>query len=535
MVEPVFTGMRTQAESALDRLDALVAEHRPFGDRDYLEEQVCARYIGRLEKLGARLPAAREFTRALESVEPHAQYRILGDPVLRYGVQQGLRRVLANASDALPLGECEDLFRECARRLEEGRASLAPRSGGHDAHRLGGDASQAWIWSEDHPDDIFGRVFRKLMRDVFGPEPLHSPSAEDRARLAAGAELLGALLPWSARSALGHAHVIVLAPNVGGWRQKGSCSDFKAIGVVALNREMLQNPWWVAEHLLHESLHQKLYDFRHTHSLLARDLSPQASALPEARIVYSIWNVATAPKSNWWDVFRAIAALHVYVHIALLRLRVEERQAELAPRFGAPDALRPAMTSRREAVERSHYLGRQLARACWHELGPAGRLFVEWLLSVLNTLDPSPPPADSVYLRLLVNRYLTEATIMAHKAASADLAARTEATVKNETTTVLSVLEALDAKGADFESLHEAAARRTDETVQDAFLRFRSTVAALLLSLSPDGYGLGRPLSGASSALDAKVDAMIERSSHQLAPILEASARRAPELSVPAP
>jgi hypothetical protein len=150
---------------------------------------------------------------------------------------------------------------------------------------------------------------------------------------------------------------------------------------------MLRNPWWVADRLLHESLHQKLYDFRQTHSLLASDLAPQSALSKEpAATVRCIWNAGGWGGSNDWDTFRAIAAFHVYVHLAVFCAQAERRRAELLARFGAPDASFPTMTGRREAIERAQYLGREIRKSCWQELGPAGRLLVEWLSIILNSI-----------------------------------------------------------------------------------------------------------------------------------------------------
>ena len=67
------------------------------------------------------------------------------------------------------------------------------------------------------------------------------------------------------------------------------------------------------------------------------------------------------------------------------------------------------MTASRKAFERAHYLGEQLIETCWEELGLAGKRLTEWLIAVLEALDPSPPP-HGAYVHLLLDRFQTEAT-----------------------------------------------------------------------------------------------------------------------------
>jgi hypothetical protein len=335
-------------------------------------------------------------------------------------------------------------------------------------------------------------------------------------------------MPNLARSVLSHAHLTVIVPHVGSWKRKGSCSEFRLSGTIFLNREMLANPWWVAEHLLHESLHQKLYDFRHTHSLLAEDLSADWQPGPGAAAVRAIWNVGGASAANAWDTFRAIAAFHVYVHLAAFSVQVERRRTELARRFGAPPEGRgPAITHRREAFERAQFLGRRIKDACWQEMGPAGRLLVAWLGSVLGAIDPSPPPRDSLYLHLLLDRYLLEANLVAEKEGlGGPLEARLGEVVGAEAEIVRSVLVAVQADREELDRLDDAVSARPDESAGAAFRRFRGAAAGSLRVHSPGGYGLriassiGAP-GPSTAALDQRIEAMVNRSTEDLLPVLD--------------
>jgi hypothetical protein len=152
-------------------------------------------------------------------------------------------------------------------------------------------------------------------------------------------------------------------------------------------------------------LHQKLYDFRHGHSLFEpRD------RLPEVRRICSPWN-SYGGKSNEWDTFRAFAAFHVYVHLALLSAIAEQRPSEPVEEREGTNSAPANMISSRKAIERARYLGPSLETTCWAELGVAGKRFHEWLTSVLDVLDP-PPPRKGAYIHLILDLYRNEAKMV---------------------------------------------------------------------------------------------------------------------------
>jgi hypothetical protein len=225
-----------------------------------------------------------------------------------------------------------------------------------------------------------------VLRDNYD-ESLCTPNIDELARLAKGAQLLGALLPLLSRSALSHAHLIAVFPMVGSWKGKASSSQFRVAGTIFLSRELLESPWQVAEHLFHESLHQKLYDFRHAHSLLKPNYWRKGA--PRVR---SHWNVTDSSESNCWDTHRAVAAFHVYVHLSLLSTLAEQRAPELENVYGPLRGSLKMIESRR-AFERAHYLGEKIKELCWQELGLAGKRLMDWLTLVLDALDAAPPQA----------------------------------------------------------------------------------------------------------------------------------------------
>ncbi|MFI1971044.1 hypothetical protein [Streptomyces cinnamoneus] len=499
-------------------MDAVLARGRPFGDSGYLREQTQAAFTFRLEKMAAFLPVARPLLTALERAGEPARYRVLGDPLVRYALQQLLTRFVTGRRAALAFEVCEAVLAETAHRLTAGATSGPLRDGSPEARHVGDASRTPWIWGEGPRDDMCARAFRHVVAHEYGGAPC-APSAGDVVMLRKATRLLGEILPETSRSALGHAHVVGVTPGVGAWRGKSSSSQFRLAGAVFLNRRMFRNPWWVAEALLHECLHQKLYDFRHAHSLLARDArgtggGTAGGLLDELRKVVALWNSPGLEAGNLWDAQRAVAAFHVYVHVALFSTLAERRAPELRAVYGPPDA--PcAMTPSRTAFERAHYLGEGLRSVCWAELGPAGRRMVDWLSSVLGAVDPAPPPPGSS-LHLLLDRYLAEARRIEKVPPAGALVQRLAALREAEVDSTRAVLTGLGAQ----EQLDVLGCVPAQPSAQDegaAFAETRRLIADTLLRLAPDGYSLNSLCPAARVPPDEMVRQMVEASSRELA------------------
>ena len=498
----------------MESFDAILAQHRPFGNSDYILDQLQVCYKRRLIKISASLPVAGQLSDALNRANSFSQYRTIGDTVVRCVTQQALKQVETGTQYGLPLEECEEVFRETIRHLEEGKHGGPLKFGIMQVNRLGPEPYHGWVWSEEHSDDIFGRSFRHVIQDNYG-EALCTPNADKLAMLMKGTQLLGELLPLLSRSAFSHAHLIAVFPSVGNWKGKASSSQFRVSGTIFLNREAIQNPWWVAEHLFHKSLHQKLYDFRHGHSLLVRDSLPRPdSSREDVPKICSLWNVPGLNRLNYWDTPRAVAAFHVYVHLALLCTLAEERAPELEKVYGPLHSSSLTMTKSRKAFERAHYLGEKIKELCWQELGLAGQLLINWLISVLDALDPTPPPNGS-YIHLLLDRYQRESRMVEQKLVSSDLTLQLTKLIKDEVESTRDVLSTMNAE-IDLSQFNNTLAQYSDEDVGTKFSQVRSLIAETLLNLSPDGYGL-KCCSSESKVPDEIVKKMVESSSQQLA------------------
>lgn len=498
-VKMVGTKSVTQRSAALAQLESILAQH-PFGNSTYITEQLHICYERRLHKISCHLPVAGQLLHALRQADPSCRYRVIGDMVVRCAVQHALKQVETGTQYGLPLGECEEVFRDSLRLLREG--VCAPLGSGL-VHRLGAAPYHAWIWSEERSSNVVGRAFRYLVYDNFG-EHLCTPNADELAMLAKGAQLLGDLLPVLSRSALSHAHLVGVFPPIGDWIGTASCSEFRLSGAMFLSRLLLSNPWGVAEAMFHEALHHQMYDFRQGHSLLQPDF-----ARDEAPRVHSLWNLPDSSRGNYWDTHRALAAFHVYVHLALFWTVAEHRSQELEEVYGKLFSKVGSYT----AFARAHYLAEQIRALCWQELGLAGKRFLDWFSSVLDVLNPSPPPEGS-YVHLLLDRYRREMKhvdlFQSNPKRSPNFSQQIASIAKNEINSTRRVLAIVNAEAA-LGRFNDALAHLSDEELGTQFSQVRRVISETILGASPNGYTLCAPRVG-----DEIVKQMIESSSERL-------------------
>ena len=395
----------------------------------------------------------------------------------------------------MPLPQCDALFGLAAEHLRLGLPGAPLVARLPPASLLAGDAT-TYIWPGPGatPASPYASAFLDIMQENYGA-PLASPTASEMAMLRRGLQLLDTLLPRLTRSALSHVQVLALFAKVGTWCGKASSSQFRVNGAIFLNQELIGNPWWLAEHLLHEALHQKLYDFRHGHSLLA-----PGHARDDAARVCSLWNAPDDTQSHYWDAHRTLAAFHVYVQLALLCLLAEQHEDALAPGYGP---IAHHMSGSRRAIDRARYLGEQLRATTWPELGEAGRQMTLWLLAVLDELDIERRPAGAS-LHLLLDLYARQGrkldAYIEHADASADprLAAQAQAEL----------------------TLARAALRELGETAlvhdEHNWPQARKQVLQALTPVAQDRTGIYMKREGYPRA-QAMVTQMVQQSSRQLA------------------
>ncbi|MBO3744758.1 class I SAM-dependent methyltransferase [Streptosporangiaceae bacterium NEAU-GS5] len=459
-----------------------------------------------MDTISDRVPAAGQLVHALAEADGRPIHHVIGDTVVRCAVLHAHTQLEIGGPYGLPLDDCDEVFAATAERVWRGRFS-SPLDDG-SLRRLGPEPYDGWIWNDEHPNDIFGRCFRQLLHHRYGAHP-RTPAEEEIALLGRGALLLRELLPDLTPGTLDHAHVIASIPDAGGWKGVASSSQFHLGGTIFLGRS-LRSPWWVAEHLFHEAMHQKLYDLRHGHALLTMDLAEDDGAA-----VHVPWNPARLSGANLWDVHRVLAAFHVYVHLGLLSVVAEQRADELQKVYGPCEG----MTGSRKALQRAHYLGEQLRGPCWDKLGPAGKSLVEWLLTALEFVDPAPPPAGA-YAHLCLDLYEKEIGQVASAlsgAAQPGLRRRLAPLARAEvdgTRRLLTDIGAGQALG-NFNQIVAYYPDGGDDQFGASLPDLRRAIAMTLQRVSPDGYRLTE-----SGAFDARLKEMIHGASEDLYAVL---------------
>lgn len=381
--------------------------------------------------------------------------------------------------------EDDEVLRQSIEQLDKGHARCLLAGDDTADNRLGADDHHGWVWLADTFETAPGRVTREVLAR-YSQIPLDAPAPAEVGMLRKGVRLLETLMPNLARSALGHTHVAAVIAPLGHWADMRSTSLIQVGGGIFLGKPALRNPWVAAECLLHESVHQKLYDFRHGHTLLARDFAAEDLG-PQPSVVVP-WRSPGSGRENAWDTFRALSAVHVYVHLAVLGSAAEEREAELAEEFGSLSDAQPRMVTARTAAERAHFLAEGLRESCWDELGPAGRLLIDWLQATLEAHDPCPPPKGAD-LHLLMDRYLGEARTVAARSLPAEFTGKLSLLMADEIAAVQAILVIAGSEQArtQFEQRISRLPRHGSET---GFVEMRTVIADSLRNLSQDGYRL---------------------------------------------
>jgi hypothetical protein len=255
-------------------------------------------------------------------------------------------------------------------------------------------------------------------------------------------------------------------------------------------------------------LHQQFYDIRAGHFLLQQGFMREGAPL-----IHSPWNRPDATRNSFWDIHRALAAFHVYAHLALLCTAADQDET-LQERFGPV-----RMVGRRTSLVRAHYLAEQIRKVAWDELGPAGQRFADWFESLLELLDASPP-APGADAHLLLDRYWREATSVRNMPLEQrpGLTECVRGLIGEEVKRARQVLTEMR---KDTTAFDQALAAVTDQDPVDYFSSVRTLVATAILRESPPSFRLSE-----SGVPDRLVKQMVEESSEILRPLLDNAPRQ---------
>ncbi|MFC9279147.1 aKG-HExxH-type peptide beta-hydroxylase [Streptomyces collinus] len=202
-----------------------------------------------------------------------------------------------------------------------------------------------------------------------------APLTPDQAATARDAlDLMTDTAPDLCAGLLRHARYLVA---VDGPDAFDSASTREIPGAAFVALRCMRTPERLAEAMVHEFVHLRLYDLQMTRSVFAPDYDTRT-----APTVAPEWHRHSTVSR--WPVDRALAAAHVYVHLAAW---FEER-ARTSP---DPELERSALT----ADFRASSLLDKVAQSADTCLGPAGRDFLGWLTQVHRDRT-APRPASGV-------------------------------------------------------------------------------------------------------------------------------------------
>jgi hypothetical protein len=404
---PADTGSRSDTEfwPPSDLARGLV-EDRPFGDSAYILERMERAFSGRLEIVAELTPVAGHLADALNEVDAIARYRVLGDPTVRFVIQQLMAHLRAPESASVAQSECAAVLDSALAGLAQcAGAAVGPlvhQSG--TSERLGPNSIHGWVWNggslEGEPVvRAFGQLTDRAGHKLCSPNPDHVEV------LRAATQLIERISPALAANSLPHTQLVALFEPEGRDRGVMASSQFDILGTIFLSTNHLDNPWVVAEQLLHESLHQKSSDLRHAHSVFVADFDPDLPRSNEG--VLSLWNHPGVSGSNLWGPSRAVAALHVYTHLAVYAALAESARQHHRLPSGWDD---PRVTTAETARLRALYLCAEIERHHRQALGPAGIAWVDWMRQCLELIR-ARPHESRLRSALYLQRYRRE-TIM---------------------------------------------------------------------------------------------------------------------------
>ncbi|MFD9368853.1 HEXXH motif-containing putative peptide modification protein [Streptomyces sp. NPDC060020] len=240
---------------------------------------------------------------------------------------------------------------------EEERAGIrqAVELPGHRVHLLMNPALPA----PGHQE--FDALFRRHLSAGEAADTLTGCTAEQAETVRAAVALMLATAPDLCTGLLRHGRYVVA---VDGPDAFDSASTREIPGAAFVAVRCMRTAERLAEALVHEFVHLRLYDLQVTRSIFASgyDTATAPTLAPE-------WH-RDSPVSRW-PVDRALAAAHVYVHLSAW---FDQRALDC----GGPDVRQSAET----AAFRATSLLDKVARHAERCLGPAGRGFLRWLTEV---------------------------------------------------------------------------------------------------------------------------------------------------------
>ncbi|WP_405914605.1 aKG-HExxH-type peptide beta-hydroxylase [Streptomyces sp. NBC_00728] len=331
-----------------------LAEHPIFARSDGIVDRLYESYDFLLECVAPEI-------RPIDS----AGHRILRDtalePTVRHKLDQALRRIRnipACTAEIVSLTDGPLLGATLATEEESAGVRQTVELPGHQVHLLADPTLPADV------HQTFETLFRRHLSAGEGADTLTSLTAEQATTLRTAVDLMLATAPDLCSGLLRHARYVVA---VDGPDAFDSASTREIPGAAFVAVRCMRTPERVAEAMVHEFVHLRLYDLQATRSIFAPayDTDTAPTVAPE-------WHETS--QVSRWPIDRALAAAHVYVHLcAWFEQRAHHSQK--------PDLGQAAQT----AAFRATSLLDKVSRYSEECLGPAGRDFLHWLTELHRT------------------------------------------------------------------------------------------------------------------------------------------------------
>ncbi|MFF4016038.1 aKG-HExxH-type peptide beta-hydroxylase [Streptomyces sp. NPDC001843] len=294
------------------------------------------------------------------------------EPTVRHRLDQAVRQIRRTPA-------CRDELAGLARLLrtpdEPTLAAEAERAGARDVLEMAGEhvdlLTTPGLPTRTHQD--FTTLFRRHLSAGEGADHL-TPFGPEQAAVARDAvDLMRETAPELCAGLFRHARYLVA---VDGPDAFDSASTREIPGAAFVALRCMRTPERLAEAMVHEFVHLRLYDLQMTRSIFVADYDTRT-----APTVAPEWH-RHSPVSRW-PVDRALAAAHVYVHLAAWF----EQRARACP---GPELERSART----AHFRASSLLDKVAQSAHLCLGPAGVDFLNWLTQA-HRQTPSSAAVDA--------------------------------------------------------------------------------------------------------------------------------------------
>ncbi|WP_330457671.1 HEXXH motif-containing putative peptide modification protein [Streptomyces sp. NBC_00820] len=295
------------------------------------------------------------------------------EPTVRHRLDQAVRKIRDVPACR---EELAGLVSELRDRREVTLAAEAERAGTRDVLVAVGDhvdlLTRPDLPARAHQD--FTALFREHLSAGEGADHLALLTSDQAAVARDAVDLMRDTAPDLCAGLFQHARYLVA---VDGPDAFDSASTWEIPGAAFVALRCMRTPERLAEAMVHEFVHLRLYDLQMTRSVFAPDYDTRT-----APTIAPEWHRHSTV--SHWPVDRALAAAHVYVHLAAW---FEER-ARACP---DPELERSALT----ADLRASSLLDKVAQSADTCLGPAGRDFLSWLAQVHQDRT-APRPATGM-------------------------------------------------------------------------------------------------------------------------------------------